>query len=149
MNDVFGGNAVCGLQGEGQKTAQFVVWTSAGGKEKKNKAKFRGNQRIAVSVAEPDWHEFRWAVHHDMQGERKELNMEKDWAVEKRLEVELRALKLPVWTESEIGCATHDCAQCFGLGHFLSSLVRRSSLRPRLCSLRWSGRLSRRRSLDA
>ena len=120
---------LCGLQGEGEKTAQFVVWMAAGGRSKGKDRKFRGNQRIAVSVAEPDWHEFRWAVHHDMQGQRKELNMEDDWAVEKRLEVELRALKLPMWTEQEIRCATHrlrpvfwdletslsECLKCGGL----------------------------------
>ena len=54
---------------------------------------------------------------------------EVDWSAEKRLEVELRALKLPMWTEQEIRCATHrlrpvfwdletslsECLKCGGL----------------------------------
>lgn len=54
---------------EGSKVAQYVVWMSTGAREKKHvrNAKFKGNNRVAVAVAEPDWHEFRWAVHNDMQ----------------------------------------------------------------------------------
>jgi hypothetical protein len=137
-NDVFGGNAVCGLQGEGEKTAQFVVWMPSTIQRRKG-TKFLGNPRSAFPVAEADWHEFRWAIHHDMKGHVKIHSMEKDFAVEKRLEVELRALKLPMWTESEIGCGTHDCAHCFEyLESSLASLQSRGLVSAR-CSARCGG----------